>query len=184
MTDEELQTVGNEKAQDEVSEEPMPRSIEDLQKELNVCQDKYLRLLAESENSRKRMQKERHELTQYAVENVLVEFLHPLDNFQNALKFAESMSDEVKNWAIGFEMILSQLKQVLASHGVEEYSSIGQPFDPHFHEAVEMIESPEHKPGVVVSETIKGYKVGDRPIRAAKVKVSKSPEELPKEDKE
>jgi molecular chaperone GrpE len=184
MTDEELETVGEENTQDEISKEPTPPTTEELQKELDACQDKYLRLLAESENSRKRMQKERHELTQYAVENVLVEFLHPLDNFQNALKFAESMSDEVKNWAIGFEMILSQLKQVLASHGVEEYSSMGQPFDPHFHEAVEMIESPEHKPGVVVAETIRGYKVGDRPIRVAKVKVSKSPEESPKEEKE
>jgi molecular chaperone GrpE len=179
MTDEEQETL-----KEEIPQEQAPSQLETLQKELDACQDKYLRLLAESENSRKRMQKERHELTQYAVENVLVEFLHPLDNFQNALKFAESMSDEVKNWAIGFEMILAQLKHVLSSHGVEEYSSIGQPFDPHLHEAVEMISSSEHQPGMIVEETLKGYRVGDRPIRVAKVKVSKAPEQTSQEEKE
>ncbi|MCP5470061.1 MAG: nucleotide exchange factor GrpE [Chlamydiales bacterium] len=147
---------------------------ENLSEQLAECQAKYLRLLADSENARKRMQKERSELTQYAVENVLVDFLHPLDNFQNALKFAESMSDEVRNWAIGFEMILAQLRQVLANHGVQEYESVGKHFDPHMHEAVEMVESDDHQPGVVVEECLRGYKIGDRPIRVAKVKVAKS----------
>lgn len=150
---------------------------EHLAKELADCQDKYLRLLAESENARKRMQKERSELTKYAVENVLVEFLHPLDNFQNALAFAESMSDEVKNWAIGFEMILSQLRQVLANHGVQEYETVGKHFDPHLHEAVEMVETDEYEPGVVVEECLRGYKIGERPIRVARVKVAKAVEE-------
>ena len=183
MSEEEVKETNEEPVEQEQSE-PTALTIEDLQKELEACQDKYLRLLAESENSRKRMQKERHELTQYAVENVLVDFLHPLDNFQNALKFAATMSDEVKNWAIGFEMILGQLKQVLSSHGVVEYSSLGQPFDPHLHEAVEMLETTEHQPGTVVEETLKGYKIGDRPIRVAKVKVSKAPKSQDQENKE
>lgn len=153
-----------------------PDELSALKESLKECQDKYVRVLADSENVRKRMQKERQELTKYAVENILCELLHPLDSFEKALLFAKSMSDEVKNWAIGFEMILSQFKQVLSNYGVEEYHSVGKPFDPHLHEAVEMIETTEYEPGIVVEEFVRGYKIGDRPIRPARVKVAKAPE--------
>jgi len=149
-----------------------------LQQELKECQEKYLRTLAESENTRKRMQKERQELTRHAVEKVLIEFLHPLDSFEKALQFAETMSPEVKNWAVGFEMLLNQFKQVLDQYGVHEYHSVGKTFDPHWHEAVEMITSTEYPPGVVIEEFVRGYKVGDRPVRVARVKVAKAPEEI------
>jgi molecular chaperone GrpE len=151
--------------------------LESLQQELKECQEKYLRALAESENARKRMQKERQEMTQYAIENILAEFLHPIDSFEKALQFAESMSPEVKNWAVGFEMLLNQFKQVLSHHGVQEYHSVGKPFDPHLHEAVEMVATTEYPPGIVVEEFVRGYKVADRPIRVARVKVAKVPEE-------
>ncbi len=159
------------------SEETPNDPLINLQEELKECQEKYLRMLAEAENSRKRMQKERQEMTQYAVENVLAEFLHPIDSFEKALQFAESMSPEVKNWAVGFEMLLSQFKQVLSQHGVQEYHSVGKPFDPHIHEAVEMMATTEYPPGVVVEEFVRGYKMGERPIRVARVKVAKAPEE-------
>ena len=171
----------NETPPEETKEEALveePEALTTLQENLKECQDKYLRVLAESENTRKRMQKERQELTKYAIENVLTEFFHPLDSFEKALQFAESMSDEVKNWAVGFEMILSQFKQIFSNHGVEEYHSVGKPFDPHLHEAVEMVETTEYEPGVVVEEHVRGYKVGDRAIRVARVKVAKAPEKL------
>ena len=155
-----------------------------LEESLKECQDKYLRLLAESENARKRMQKERQELMKYSVENAIAEFLQPLDSFEKALKFASQMSDDVKHWAIGFEMILGQFKQVLHHHGVVEYETVGQHFDPHLHEAVEVVENNEVPPGTVLSEFSRGYKVGDRPIKVARVKVSKSPEILSKEENE
>lgn len=166
------------KEQPEELQEPEEMNLSELQKlreEIQECNEKYLRLLAESENSRKRMQKERQQLTQYAIENVLVEFLHPLDNFSQALAFAESMSEEVSNWAQGFEMISQQFKQVLASHGVSEFSSLHQVFNPHLHEAIEMVETEEHPAGCVVEELLKGYKMGDRTIRPARVKVAKAP---------
>jgi molecular chaperone GrpE len=169
---------------DSVKEETQNNELVTLQKELKDCQEKYLLMLAESENSRKRMQKERQELTKHAVEKVLVEFLHPLDSFEKALQFAESMSDEVRNWAVGFEMLLNQFKQVLEQHGVHEYHSVGKQFDPHFHEAVEMIASTEYPPGVVIEEFARGYKVGDRPIRVARVKVAKAPEKINQENSE
>lgn len=147
-----------------------------FQQKLEECQDKYLRLLADTENTRKRMQKERKELTQFAVENVIAEFLHPLDSFEKALKFAESSSEDVKNWAIGFEMILDQFKQVLFLHGIKSYESMGKHFDPHWHDAIEMVETDECEPGIVVEELLRGYCTGDRAIRVARVKVSKKPE--------
>lgn len=163
-------------SKEETEEKNEQVETENFAAQLAECQEKYLRLLAESENTRKRMQKERQELTQYAVENVLCELLHPLDQFESALKFAESMNDEVKNWAIGFEMILGQLRGVLTNHGVVAYDVMGKRFDPHWHEAVEMVETEDHEPGVVVEELLRGYKVGERPIRVARVKVSKAPE--------
>lgn len=154
---------------------PPPDAAPPLEQSLKECQDKYLRLLAESENARKRMQKEREELTKYAIENVIAEFLHPMDSFEKALRFAENMSEEVKNWAIGFEMILAQFKQVLVNHGIVPFESEGKHFDPHLHEAVEVIETIEHPPGTIVAEFVRGYKMGERTVRPARVKVTKAP---------
>jgi molecular chaperone GrpE len=173
---EEISTAPGEK-----NEEAPKDELNILKQELKECQEKYLMMLADSENARKRMQKERQEVIRHAVEKVLIEFLHPLDSFEKALQFAESMSPEVKNWAIGFEMLLNQFKQILNQYGVHEYHSVGKTFDPHFHEAVELVVSTEYPPGVVMEEFVRGYKIGDRPIRVARVKVAKAPEEFKEE---
>lgn len=135
-----------------------------LQKELMEYKDKYLRLLADAENARKRLQKERLEISRHSVESLIIDFLRPLDNFENALRFAQEMSDEVKNWAFGFQMILTQFKDVLTQNGVIAIDSIGQPFNPHDHEAVEMVESTTQPPHTIVEECIKGYKMGSAPF--------------------
>ena len=160
----------------EPSQNPEQDELAILQQNLKECQEKYLRMLADSENARKRLQKERMEATKHAIESVLVEFLHPIDSFEKALQFAESMSPEVKNWAIGFEMLLGQFKQILQQHGVHEYHSVGKPFDPQFHEAVEVVPSDEYPPGSVIEEYVRGYKIADRPIRVARVKVAATDE--------
>lgn len=147
-----------------------------LQKELLDYKDKYLRQLADTENARKRMQKEREELIRYAMENLIVEFLNPLDNLDNALRVAQDMSEEVRNWAFGFQMILAQFKDVLAQNGVTPVASLGAPFDPHLHEAIEMVESADQKPGTITEECVRGYKMGERTIRPARVKVAKAKE--------
>ncbi|WP_194844271.1 nucleotide exchange factor GrpE [Candidatus Clavichlamydia salmonicola] len=145
----------------------------ELKKSLQEKTNQYLMALAESENSRKRMQKERQELTKYAVESVLADFITPLEGFEKALGFAENMSDEIKQWALGFGMILGQFKQILNDHGITEYSALGQMFDPHLHEAVETQETNEHPEGTVLQEFSKGYKVGKRSIKPARVQVAK-----------
>jgi len=145
------------------------------QKEAAEYKDKYLRGLAESENLRKRLQKEKQELIQYAIQNVIVDFLPPIDHFENALRFTDQASDEVKHWAIGFQMILSQLKDVLTNNGVVPLKALGTPFDHNSHEAIEMIETTEHPAGTVIEESMIGYKMGERIIRPARVKVAKLP---------
>jgi molecular chaperone GrpE len=146
--------------------------------------DKYFRLLAEMENSRKRLQKEKHEMTRFAIENVIAEVLLPIDTLENALSFSEQMSEDTRNWARGFEMILNQFKEVLVNHNVVAFHSKGEMFDPHRHEAVEIEETTEHKDGIILHEFLKGYKSGDRILRAARVKVAKTPSKELQEEKE
>ena len=148
--------------------------LKKIMKEASEYKDKYLRLLADVDNSRKRLQKEKQDLTRYATENLIVEFLSPLDNLENALRFAQDMSEEVRNWAFGFQMILAQFKDILTQNGVVAIDSLNSTFDPHFHEAVEMIETNDKTAGTVIEESMKGYKIGDRVIRPARVKVAKA----------
>lgn len=158
--------------------------LESLRRELAESKDKYLRVLAESENTRKRLQKDKQETIQYALQNVIVDFLTPIDHMENALNFTQQMSDDVKHWAVGFHMILSQFKDVLSNNGVTPFSSEGKPFDPHRHEAIENIETIEVPPGIVVEESLKGYIMGDKTIRPARVKVSKAPAEKTNTDEQ
>lgn len=139
--------------------------------------DKYLRQLAETENMRKRLEEEKKLSIHFAVEHFIETFLKPIDQLEQALNFAQKSSDEVKNWAIGFNMILEQFHEALKMQGVSQFSSLGEPFDPMHHEAIEMIESKEHKSGTIVEEMLKGYKKGEKIIRAAQVKVAKEPAE-------
>jgi molecular chaperone GrpE len=145
-----------------------------LQEQVIDFRDKYLRTLADSENLRKRLQKERHELVQYAVQGAILDFLSPIDHFENALKFAGQGSPEVQHWATGFQMILEQFKEALSNNGVTSFVSVGTPFDPHCHEAVEMVETSEFPPGSVIEESLRGYKMADKIIRPARVKVAKA----------
>jgi len=149
--------------------------VEEIQKEEEDFRDKYFRLLAEMENSRKRLQKEKHEMSRFAMENVIAEILMPIDTLENALGFTEQMSEDVKNWAKGFEMILSQFKEVLSNHNIVSFHSKGEFFDPHKLEAVEIEETDEYEEGTILKEFLKGYKSGDRVLRAARVKVAKPP---------
>lgn len=145
--------------------------------------DKYFRALAEQENMRKRIQKEKQEMLSFGIENAIAEFLPAIDNFENALRFAASAAGgEVKNWAIGFEMILSQYKEVLHNHGIVSFHSEGNTFDPQYHEAVEIVETTEHPDGTIMHEFSKGYKSANRTIRPARVKVAKHPQTIAVEE--
>lgn len=162
-----------------IPEEPTENQAEDLSREelleieVEEHKDKYLRLLAEMENTRKRLQKEKIDMMRFSVENVITEFLAPIDNLENALNFAQNMSEETANWAKGFQMILGQLKEVLSNNGIASFHSIGSFFDPNSHEAVEVEELESCVDGEILQEYSKGYKSGNKTIRPARVKVAK-----------
>lgn len=158
-----------------MTEEEMPPTAEQAE-EQHEYKEKYLRLLADLDNTRKRMQKEKQEMTRFAVENVVSEILLPIDNLENALQFTQHMSDEVRNWAQGFTMILGQFKEVLANHGVTPFASEGAKFDPNLHYAIESEETTEKPEGTILKEYVKGYRSGERTVRHAKVKVATLPQ--------
>jgi len=161
-----------------MSEEEILERTEEMPQEEENFKDKYFRLLAETENMRKRIQKEKQEMIRFGIENAIAEFLPTIDNFENALRFADQATGEVKSWAVGFQMILAQFKEVLHNHGIIAFHSEGNSFDPLYHEAVEIVETEEHSDGVVLQEFTKGYKSPTRVIRPARVKVAKRPSEL------
>lgn len=177
MNDETLsELLEEEAAPEQLLEEETPKAKEAPKATApEDWKEKYFRALAEQENMRKRMQKEKQEMLRYCYENCISEFLAPLDNLENALRFTDQASAEVKNWAMGFQMIMAQFKEVLHNHGVVAYHSEGNTFDPHYHEAVEIIETDEHPDGAILKEFTKGYKSASRTIRPARVKVAKRP---------
>ncbi|MBS0634096.1 MAG: nucleotide exchange factor GrpE [Verrucomicrobia bacterium] len=157
--------------------EAVPDEMEKLKVELAEFKDKYFRALAETENTRKRLQKEKIESQSYAIQDVVLDFLQPLDHFEQALNASQNASDDVKHWAIGFRMILQQLKQVIQDNGISTYEAVGEMFDPHLHEAIETEETTAFSEGTVTQEFTRGYKMGTRVIRPAKVKVATAPKE-------
>jgi molecular chaperone GrpE len=151
---------------------PTPPTVEELEKQVQEYKEKYLRALAEVENTRKRLTKEKIESQSFAVQNIVVDILQPLDHLEQAVHHADKASKEVSNWVIGFEMIIQQLKQALADHGILPFDSLGQAFDPHRHEAIETEEKEDSPEGTVVFEFQKGYTLSGRVIRPARVRVS------------
>ena len=118
-------------------------------------------------------------MTKFAVDSVIADFIDPLDSLEKALSFTNQMSSETRNWAMGFTMILTQLRDVLTQHGVHPFTSVGSQFDPHLHEAVAVEETKAFKEGYILEEFSKGYKSADRTLRPARVKVAKKPSEEP-----
>jgi molecular chaperone GrpE len=165
--------VSEEETNPEIMVEIEQSKIDAIVEEAAEYKNKYLHLLADAENARKRLHKERSELSQYALSSLLLDFIDPIDHMKNALKFTQNASEEVRNWALGFDMIFKQLNDVLAQNGVLEIDAIGKEFDPHLHDAVEMVETDEKPAGTIIAESLKGYTLRGKTLRPSKVKVAK-----------
>ena len=140
-------------------------------KELEAAREKLLRTAADYDNARKRLAKEREEFIRFSQEKMIRELLPVLDNFERALAHFESHD---KKLIAGIQMIWKQLLDTLTAQGLKRLSCEGEPFDPHFHEAVDEIEE-EGPEGVVVKEIVPGYRLQDRMLRPAKVRIRVSP---------
>jgi len=151
-------------------------SVEELRREVEEKQDRLLRALAETENVRRRAQRERDDYVRYANESLLRDLIPVLDNLDRALEAARPGGDATGVVA-GVELIQRELLKVLERAGVERYSALGQPFDPTRHEAIASVVSADAAPGAVVRETLPGYQLHNRVLRAALVSVAAAPDE-------
>lgn len=142
---------------------------EQLRKEIEGLNDKYLRLFAEFENYRRRKEKERAELINTASKSVLLTLLPVLDDMDRAQKSMES-ADNVEAVKEGVNLIHTKFKKVLDQQGLKEMETVGHPFDSELHEAVTNIPAPsEDMKGKVVDQVEKGYYLNEKVIRFAKV---------------
>ena len=150
--------------------------VDTLTAEKASLYDKLLRQQAEFENFRKRVERERGSLYQHGRDDVLLQFLPVVDNFERALTSLETSEGDAEALRHGVELIHKQFKDALAKFGLEAVDAVGQAFDPHVHEAVTTEATDKHKENTVIEEFQRGYRIGDRLLRPAKVKVASSPE--------
>jgi molecular chaperone GrpE len=135
--------------------------------------DKILRLQADFENTRKRLEKEKQDFIKFANEGIIVELLNVLDDLERAVNLAESKHQDLQAFLKGVEMILVHLHDMLKEYGIKQIEAEGKVFDPNFHEAMMQVENKDLPEHTVVEELQKGYMLNDRVIRTSKVKVSK-----------
>lgn len=158
-----------EEKKEDLTLEELKKKIEELEQLKNEYLSGWQRARADFLNYKKEEIERIGELLKYVTEPFVSKLLPVLDSFDRAEKEAEKGND--KELVKGFLQIKTQLQDFLKSQGVEEIKSVGEKFDPNFHEAVAEIEG--GKPGIILEELQKGYKIHERVIRFAKVKVSK-----------
>ncbi|MGP1411960.1 MAG: nucleotide exchange factor GrpE [Peptoanaerobacter stomatis] len=142
--------------------------IKQLEKQVDEMKDLAQRTQAEFMNYKRRVTKEKQDLTTFANEKIVTELLAVLDNFQRAL---DSEKENTTGFYQGVDMIKKQLEDVLNKNGLEEIECLNEPFDPNYHHAVMQVEGDE--PDKVMEILQKGYKLKEKVIRPAMVKVSK-----------
>lgn len=133
--------------------------------------DRLARAQAEFDNARRRAAKEQQEYRDFAISDAIKTLLPVIDSFERALQ-VRSDSNEFRN---GIELIYKQLQDALAKLGVRAIPAKGEPFNPHFHEAIEMVETSDAPDHHVIDELQRGYKLKDRLLRPAMVRVAKNP---------
>jgi molecular chaperone GrpE len=139
--------------------------------ERDTLLDRLARMQAEFENARRRAAKEQQDFRDFATVDAIKSLLPVVDNFERALQAKSEPAD----FRTGVELIYKQLQDVLTKLGVRAIAAKGEPFDPHVHEAIEMVETPDAADHEVLEEWQRGYKFKDRLLRPAMVKVAKNP---------
>jgi molecular chaperone GrpE len=162
-------------------DENPPRDVaepdfEELKRQLEDKQDRLLRALAETENLRRRAQRDREDYVKYATETLLRDIIPVLDNLDRALAAARA-AGETGTMVSGVELIQRELLRVLEKSGLTRYSAMGERFDPTRHEAIARVASAGSAPDTVVHETAAGYLLNGRVLRPAMVAVAGAPDE-------
>jgi len=141
-----------------------------LKEELRREHEIYLRNVADFDNYRRRVERERASVAQAGKREIILSLLDVLDDFERAL---EHMDEAPASVSVGLSAIYQRLAGLLESQGVIPFKSVGQPFDPALHEAVGSVESDEQEPGAVLDEVSRGYRWGEELLRPARVRVAR-----------
>jgi molecular chaperone GrpE len=153
---------------------PGPAELEHVKGERDQLLDRLARLQAEFDNARKREMKERADSRDYAISNAVDPFLSVMDNFQLALK-ADGTKEQLR---AGVELILKQMEDALKGLNVQPVETVGAQFDPRIHEALGSIETKEFPDHQVMEEIRRGYKIRDKLLRPALVKIAANPDQV------
>jgi molecular chaperone GrpE len=145
--------------------------VQKLKAERDTLLDRLARAQAEFENARRRAAKEQQDFRDFATVDAIKSLLPVIDSFERALQ----AKSEAGDFRTGVELIYKQLQDVLAKMGVRPIAAKGEQFDPHVHEAIEMVETPDAADHEVLDEWQRGYKFKDRLLRPAMVRVAKNP---------
>ena len=145
--------------------------LQRLKAERDSLLDRLARAQAEFENARRRAAKEQQDFRDFAMADAIKSLLPVVDNFERALQ----SKSEAADFRAGVELIYKQLRDVLTKLGVQPIAAKGEQFDPHVHEAIEMVETPDAADHEVLEEWQRGYKYKDRLLRPAMVRVARNP---------
>ena len=166
------------------SDEAAPESVDELcnrlesaRREAKDVYDRLLRVSAEFDNYKKRTSREMKSFRKYANENLVADLLPVVDNLERAIESTEGQSETESGILEGVKMTRREILKVLEKYGVSPIESVGQPFNPEYHEAVAQEPSADHSENTVLREFHKGYLLHDRLVRPAMVVVSKAPDE-------
>lgn len=152
-------------------DQPVVDEAEELRAQLEAEQNKYLRLLADYDNFKRRTQKDKEIANKFRSQSLLADILPVLDNFERALSLTTN-SEESVSLLKGVEMVQKSLVEAVNREGLAEIKAVGEPFDPNFHQAVMQEKDESAEAGIVLQELQKGYMLKDRVIRPAMVKVN------------
>jgi molecular chaperone GrpE len=145
--------------------------LQKLKAERDTLLDRLARAQAEFENARRRAAKEQQDFREYAAADAIKALLPVIDSFERALQ----VKSDLRDFRSGVELIYKQLQDALAKLGVQPIPAKGEQFNPHVHEAIEMVETSEAPDHQVIEELQRGYKMKERLLRPAMVKVAKNP---------
>ena len=160
----------------------MEEKVESLEIETKETHDRLLRVSAEFENYKKRAAREMNDFRKFANESFVKAMLPVIDNLDRAIESSNNKKHADNSMVEGVNMTLKEILKVLEQFGVKRFDSIGNTFDPGFHQAVMQEETEGHAENSVVKELQKGYMIHDRLLRPAMVVVSKKPENQKKKD--
>ena len=172
----------------ETEEEPVaevveegPSELEQLQQEVIDLRDEMLRMRADTDNIRKRLQREKQDCVQFANEKLIKQLIPIFDNLERALAAPDTSVESLKE---GVRMTSNQLLDLFQKENVEPIKAVGEPFDPSVHEVLNQIESSDHDENTVIEEYSKGYRLNGRVLLPARVVTSRKPAQAKSKDKD